>query len=134
MKRSALIQDGIPSNQKFGLLFSAIFLGVSTYFLWHDSYWLAITFQVLTALFVFLTVCAPFILAPLNRAWFALSLLLGKLVSPIVLSAIFFVVIVPVALATRLLGRDALFLKKRNVTSYWVDKAAIEQDSFKNQF
>jgi hypothetical protein len=74
------------------------------------------------------------LLAPLNRAWFGLSLFLGKVVSPIVLSIIFFVLIAPVALITRLFGRDALLLKKRQASTYWVDKESIEPGSFKNQF
>ena len=85
-------------------------------------------------IFVVVTIFIPTALTPLNRAWFALSLFLGKVVSPIVLSAIFFVLIVPVAVITRLFGRDALLLKKRQVSSYWVHKESIDPESFKNQF
>jgi hypothetical protein len=59
---------------------------------------------------------------------------LGKIVSPVILSVIFFIMIVPVSVITRAFGRDVLLLKKREVPSYWVDKESIEPDSFKNQF
>ena len=95
---------------------------------------LAIVFFVAAVIFALMTICIPTALAPLNRAWFALSLFLGKVVSPIVLSIIFFILIVPVAVTTRLFGRDTLLLKKRQVLSYWVDKESIEPESFKNQF
>jgi hypothetical protein len=61
-------------------------------------------------------------------------LLLGKVVSPITLSIIFFVLIVPIAFITRLFGRDVLSLEKRQVSSYWVDKESLDPESFKNQF
>ena len=134
MKPSAHSREDMPSNQKFGWLFAAIFaLGFGYFQLKHSLGW-AIVSAFLAILFALLTICFPTALAPLNRAWFALSLFLGKVISPIVLSIIFFVLIVPVALITRLFGRDALLLKKRQVSSYWVDKEPNEPDSFKNQF
>lgn len=126
--------ENMPSNQKFGWLFAAIFAGAFAYFQWKHSLGLAIASIALSILFALVTIFIPSALAPLNKAWFALSLFLGKVVSPIVLSMIFFVLIVPVALIGRLFGRDALLLKKRQVSSYWVDKEPIEPDSFKNQF
>lgn len=126
--------ENMPSNQKFGWLFAAIFAGAFAYFQWKHSLGLAIASIVLSILFALVTIFIPSALAPLNKAWFALSLFLGKVVSPIVLSIIFFVVIVPPAFIGRLFGRDALLLKKRQVPSYWVDKEPIEADSFKNQF
>jgi hypothetical protein len=63
-------------------------------------------------------------------------MLLGKIVSPIVLGLIFFVLITPAALITRLFGRDELKIKKRTVESYWVDRSTLglESESFKNQY
>ena len=122
------------SNKKFGCLFTLIFLVGYLYLRDKNFLWFAIACLSLSILFALITIFIPSALAPLNKAWFALSLFLGRVVSPIVLSMIFFVVIVPVALIARLFGRDALLLKKRKVASYWVDKEPIEPDSFKNQF
>jgi Saxitoxin biosynthesis operon protein SxtJ len=124
----------MPSNQKFGWLFVVIFTVGFLYFQYDLSSWLALSSASLAIIFMLVTIFTPSALAPLNKAWFALSLFLGKIVSPIVLSIIFFILISPVALTTRLFGRDALFLKKRHVTSYWINKQPIESDSFKNQF
>jgi hypothetical protein len=124
----------IPSNRKFGWLFSAIFAIVFIYFQYHHSTWLAIVSLSFSGFFALITIFYPSVLSPLNKAWFALSLFLGRIVSPIVLSIIFFVLITPVALVTRLFRRDILLLKQRQVSSYWIDKEPIEPDSFKNQF
>jgi Na+-translocating ferredoxin:NAD+ oxidoreductase RnfD subunit len=124
----------IPSNEKFGWLFTAIFFAGFGYLLWNHFLDWAIPTALLAILFCLVTAFAPTFLEPLNRAWFGLSLFLGGIFSPIVLSVMFFVLIVPVALITRLFGRDALLIKRRQVSSYWVEKELIEPESFKNQF
>jgi hypothetical protein len=65
-----------------------------------------------------------------------LGLFLGRFVSPIVLGILFFIVITPVAIATRLAGRDALKLRKQDVDSHWIDRKppGPEPESFKEQF
>jgi hypothetical protein len=49
---------------------------------------------------------------PLAVLWFGLSHLLGQVVSRVVLTVVFFVVVTPIALIRRLMGADALQLKK----------------------
>ena len=64
---------------------------------------------------------APARLAPLNRAWTRLGLLLFKVVNPVVLGLIYLTTIVPIGLIMRLMGRDLLSLKlDRQAASYWV--------------
>lgn len=66
---------------------------------------------------------APAVLAPLNRGWMALGLLLFKVVNPIVLGLIFLVTIVPIGLLLRAFGKDPLRLKfEPEATSYWIDR------------
>jgi hypothetical protein len=134
MHSSLLKSVDMPSNKKFGWLFAAIFSSGFAYFQYKNSTGLATTSLLASVIFIATTIYKPAALAPLNRAWFALSILLGKVVSPIVLSIIFFAVIAPIAIITRLFGRDELSLNKRKVPSYWVDKESIDPESFKNQF
>ena len=80
---------------------------------------------------------APAILAPLNRAWTKLGLLLFKIVNPIVLGAIFLVTIVPIGLILRATGKDPLRLKfDQNAKSYWIprDPPGPVPDSMPHQF
>jgi hypothetical protein len=64
---------------------------------------------------------APERLAPLNRAWTRLGLILFKVVNPVVLGLIYLTTIVPIGLSMRLMGRDLLNLKfDRRAASYWV--------------
>ena len=127
----------LPSNRSFGLLFSAVFLIIAVYS-WAQGYpaqWLQI-WLVISGVFFGFALLFPAILTPLNKMWFALGLLLGKVVSPIVLGILFFLVITPVAIGKRLFGRDALLMKKRLVSSYWIDRdpPGPKPESFKDQF
>ncbi len=66
---------------------------------------------------------APAVLAPLNRAWMKLGLLLFTIVNPIVLALIFLVTIVPIGLALRAFGKDPLRLKfEPDAKSYWIER------------
>jgi hypothetical protein len=66
---------------------------------------------------------APAVLAPLNRAWTRLGLLLFKVVNPIVLGLIFLVTIVPIGLILRVTGKDPLRLRfDPDAQSYWIPR------------
>lgn len=127
----------LPSEKRFGLLFTFVFAVMAAfgYTKGWNVFWvgLCIALTILVALFALF---APKILAPFNRAWFALGQLMGRVVSPIVLGAIFFLILTPVALMTRLFGRDELRLKRKNVDTYWIERhhEVAPAKSFKNQF
>ena len=134
---SATEQTPLPSERKFGLLFACIgfALAVWGYF----SRWspeVCLTLAVVGGLFLLMALLAPAVLAPLNKAWYGLGMLLGKVVSPLVLGLMFFLLVTPFAVVGRMMGRDELRLKKRDVSSYWIDRptGAPATESFKNQF
>lgn len=62
---------------------------------------------------------APQIVRPLFIAWMILLIPINWIVSHVILAAMFFLVFTPIGLCRRLLGADALQLKKPNVESYW---------------
>lgn len=124
----------LPSNKKFGYMVSSVALTLAIYFFWVSKFIFVLLFGVFAIFLGSLTLYAPHFLESLNASWFRFGILLGKIVNPILLSIIFFAVITPVSLITRLFGRDALFLKKRLVSSYWVEKKNIDPESFRYQF
>ena len=133
------LEQTLPSERSFGLLFGAVFALLAAYG-WFFKGWssmLALALVGVALAFVLVGFVAPKILRPLNWLWFQLGQLLGKIVSPIVLGAIFFLLLTPVSLVTRLFGRDELRLKRKaSQTSYWLDRAppGPAPESFKNQF
>ena len=80
------------------------------------------------------TLKRPSILIKPNFWWFQFGRLLSKLVSPVVMLAIFISTVIPIGLITRLLGKDPLQLKKKkDVSSYWINREEPPQ-SMKRQF
>lgn len=57
-----------------------------------------------------LTMTAPKLFSPLARLWFSLSHWLGEIVSTILLTVVFFVVVTPIGLLRKLSGKDAMGL------------------------
>lgn len=128
----------LPSERRFGALFTVVFLLAGAYGQlvkgWDTS--LVTGLFAASAVVAVVTIAVPKALAPFNKAWFQLGLLMGRIVSPIVLGAIFFLLLTPVGIIGRLLGRDELRLKKRPVSTWWIDRnpPGPPGDSFKNQF
>ena len=128
----------LPSERRFGALFTVVFslAGIYGHFVIGWSSEVVIGLFVASLVVAVVAIVIPAALAPFNKAWFQLGLLMGKVVSPIVLGLIFFGMLTPVGIIGRLLGRDELRLKKAPVTSYWIDRdpPGPAPDSFKNQF
>ena len=122
----------ISSNKNFGIVFFFVFLIVSLYPLLNGGiirYWSL----VLSILFLILGLLNSNILTPLNKLWFKFGIFLGKIVSPLIMGLIFFLVVTPIAFIMRLLGKDVLNLKYNNNNSYWIEKVG-PKSKMKNQF
>jgi hypothetical protein len=67
--------------------------------------------------------------------WMIAVFPIGWTVSRLTLIALFYVVFMPVALLFRLMGRDALHLRRRDVRSYWAPKpGAANSREYLRQF
>ena len=130
-------QADLPSERKFGLLFFIVLLVIAiiSYFQ-HHNLTTAIACLIGATIFLIAALVAPTVLRPLNKAWFQLGLVMAKIVNPVVMGVLFFLLISPVAMLTRLFGRDVLRLKKSTQVSYWIDRdpQGPDAESFKNQF
>ena len=62
-------------------------------------------------IFLVVAMTYPPIFKPFARFWFALSTALGTVVSKIILTVLFFVIVMPVGLARRVLGKDSMRIK-----------------------
>ena len=122
----------IPSNKNFGIVFFLFFLIVSILPLFEDEN-IRIWALIIGVIFLTLGLFNSSILTPLNKIWFKFGILLGRIISPIVMSIVYFGVITPISLIMKLLGKDLLNLKKSKKKSYWIEKSIIK-NKMKNQF
>ena len=89
------------------------------------------------AIFLLAALVFPAVLRPLNRLWLKFGLLLHKIVSPVVLGIMFFLVITPIGLFLRARGKDPLRLKPNpRSSSYWIERVppGPAPESIKDQF
>jgi Saxitoxin biosynthesis operon protein SxtJ len=110
------------SNRSFGVVFAVVFAIIALLPLFHGGAVRLWSLGVAVA-FAVLAFAAPQVLAPLNRLWLKLGLLLHKIVNPIVLGIMFYGVVTPTGLIMRLLGKDLLRLKRDPAAaSYWIER------------
>jgi len=108
--------------RKFGLLVGGIFAGLGILF-WargkaHYPYFLAPGIAL-----VALGLAIPKVLKPVYIAWMSLAIVLGFVISNVILTLFFFLVITPIGLLARILGKDFLSLKlDRSASSYWIPR------------
>ena len=122
----------IGSNRSFGIVFFIVFLLIAFYPLINQGE--IRTWSVLISLlFLILGIINSKILTPLNKAWFKFGIYLGKIISPIVMGIIFFLVVTPIAFLMRIFKKDLLNLKFNKNSSYWIEKTD-PKSTMKNQF
>ena len=122
----------IGSNRSFGVVFFIVFLVVALLPLLNGNS-IRIWSIILSLIFLILGLLNSNILFPLNRIWFKFGIILGSIVSPIVMSLVFFLVVTPTSLILRLFKKDILSLKKNDNNTYWVKKLD-KKSKMKNQF
>ena len=124
--------DKKNSNKSFGVLFFIVFLLIA---LWPlvkgDS--LRVWSLLIAIIFLVLGLLNSKILNPFKRIWIKFGEILGKVIAPLVLSIVYFIVITPIGLLLRIFGKDLLGIKFLKKKSYWI-KRDKDLGSMKNQF
>ena len=125
----------LPTNEKFGSLFFAIFFLLGVYAFFASKTWLLISSGCILILILLALFFNPALLQPFNRAWMYIGFCIGRVISPLVLGLIYFLLISPLGIILKIFNRDELDIKKYKKTSSWKNKPSTTSiDSFKNQF
>ena len=119
------------NNIIFGLIFFVLFLIIGLYPLKSDGI-VKIWSIILSLVFLIITIIRPNLFVFLNKLWIQFGLLIGKIISPIIMGFVFFLVVTPVGLLVRILKKDVMGLK-RGESSYWINRNDKLQ-SMKKQF
>lgn len=125
-----------PSNRKFGLLFSAVFFALGLFpliMVRHFTLWPWIA----SSLFLGAASFCPGFLGPFNRFWMKFGDVLHRIVSPVILGIMFFLMITPMGLLMRMFGKRLLAREfNPEIESYWVTRepSVSTPESMRNQF
>jgi len=121
------------SNRNFGLVFFIIFLILGLWPITNGEE-IRIWLILLAFIFLILGIMESKLLSPLNRLWFKFGIMLGAIVAPIVMGAIFFIVVTPIGIVMSIIGKDLLNKKHdKKKETYWI-KRIKPTGSMKRQF
>jgi hypothetical protein len=104
---------------------------------WKGSNAACVTFAALSGSTLLVTLVRASLLHPLNKAWMKLAALLHAVVNPVVLGAIYYLLIAPIGIGMRWAGRDALRRRlEPQARTYWIERSppGPAPDSLPNQF
>tara|TARA_B100000029_G_scaffold473352_1_gene514646 strand:- start:13 stop:390 length:378 start_codon:yes stop_codon:yes gene_type:complete len=124
--------EKISSNRSFGILFCIVFAIVALWPVMSGGS-LRIWPIPISLIFLVLGLVNSKLLNPLNFAWVKFGELLGRIIAPIVMAIIYFMIVTPIGLFMRLIGKDLLNTKFSKVNSYWI-KRDKNIGSMKRQF
>jgi len=123
----------IGSNRSFGLVFFVVFLIIGLWPLKNGS---SINFWLIgiSIIFLVLGLMNSKFLNPLNKLWFKFGIMLGAIIAPIVMSIVYFLVVTPIGLLMKIIGKDLLNIKyDKSKKTYWI-KRNIPVGTMKRQF
>ena len=108
--------------RKFGLVVGGVFVLLGgLFYLRHKAHWPYFIWP--GAGLIFFGAILPRMLKWVYLAWMAVAVLLGFIVSHVLLTFFFYLVIFPIGLLARLVGKDFLSLKlDRTAKSYWLKR------------
>ena len=110
------------SNKSFGILFFVVFLGLGLWPLTNDNN-PNIYLIIISIIFLILGLLNSKLLSPLNSFWIKFGELLGKIIAPVVMAIIYFLILTPISLMVRLFGKDLLGLKfSKQLKTYWMKR------------
>ena len=109
------------AGRRFGFTVGLAFLALAAVLLWRGRTRTATVLGTLGALLVLGALLAPTLLGPVERAWMGLAHAISRVTTPVMMSIVYFVVMTPIGLLMRLLGRTPL---QRPATSgsFWIPR------------
>jgi hypothetical protein len=111
--------------RKFGLTVGLVFAAIGLFLRYREVSWALAPLAPLAVggLLVIFGVVAPKLLKGVYLGWMTFALVLGSIMTRILLTIFFFVVLTPFGLLFRVIGRDALTRRPdRKAATYWLPK------------
>ena len=103
-------------NFAFIIGFILIVIGVFLFFREKDSF---IYFSSFGLIFIGLGIITPAALKPIYKIWMTFAIIIGWVMTRVILSVLFYLIISTIGIFARLVGKDFLNLKSKNNESYW---------------
>ena len=130
------IESGRSEWRKFGITVGIVLGLLGGLFFWRERDYYSY-FLILSTVFLFLGLVLPVLLKPIHKIWMTLAIFIGWFMSRLILSVVFYLVLIPIGLSMRLLGKDLLNQKfDKSADTYWIkrDKKAFDRTRYEKLF
>ena len=129
------IKSGKKELREFGLTMGAVLVILGGVALWRGrpTYPYLIGWGVL---FAAAGLARPEILKPIQKAWMAFGVILGFVMSRVVLAILFYAVMTPIGLVTKIFKMDILDRRiDKKAATYWKERTEVKsKESYENQY
>ena len=126
--------EKISSNKSFGIFFFLVLFIIAFWSFRGNLNEISILPFFIAIIFLILGLMKSKLLTLLNKIWFRFGIILGAIIAPIIMAIIFFLVVTPIGLLMKIMGKDLL---KKNydkaAKSYWI-KRNQDIGTMKRQF
>ena len=113
--------------RKSALAVAAVLLGVAAWNLYRGRTTVVLICGALGAALAAGGLLVPPAARAFHTAWMRLAVLLGHVNSRVLLTLVYYLVVTPYGVVTRLVGRDPLRRRGARARSYWVERKATRQ-------
>lgn len=130
------IKSAASDLRKFGVTIGMALAFFGLLFFWRGKEWHIYLF-IGSAIFIFLGIALPIALRPIYKIWTAFAVIMGFVMTRLLLCALFYIIVTPICLFSRLLGRDFLDIRlDRTAKSYWMPRKETEfnRHNYERQF
>ena len=122
--------------RKFGITIGVILLIIAGFLFWKEkeSFQILLTFGVTLCI---LGIAIPFILKPIYWVWMIFATILGWIMTRVILSFLFYLIITPIGLIPRFFGKQFLELRwDKSKESYWNFRTNehLKKENYEKQF
>ena len=122
--------------RNFGLIIGAVLIAIVMLLFWKEkqSYHILMTVGVVLCV---TSLILPVILKPFYFAWMTFAVILGWIMTRVILSLVFYGIITPIGLFSRLVGKEFLNLKlNKTENTYWNHrrKHSLKKANYEKQF
>jgi len=130
------IKSGKSDLRKFGITMAIVLVLLGGVLLWREKGYY-FYFFIFAAAFIIPGLVVPVALKPVHTVWMTISVILGWIMTRVILSVLFYLVLTPTGWLAKLFGEHFLDLKIDNdASSYWIHrgKSQVNKSDYEKQF
>jgi Saxitoxin biosynthesis operon protein SxtJ len=121
------IKETKKDLRKFGLTVGIVLAAIGTLLFYFEKS-SAIYFIIIGGLLILLGILLPQLLKPLNKIWMGLAIVLGFIMTRVILTTLFYLVITPIGFLAKIFGKKFMLLKyDKSAKTYWEKRSVIHK-------